>query len=279
MGSNAENWRTLLATASPAARSTIEKTFGENLPPLFECMRDALSRPGPFAAAVLHNGLLIGAVSNPGVLSLAQAIEVAQAAIRIETGLDYKILSHTTSSARNWPYDIPRQEMMRVLQIIDGISDCRRLVMPLMKFAKLSQPHLRSKAVKLLARASRNSGWADSILSDPDARVRSNMIEGLVEHLGKNAIPMLKNAARDPHHRVAVTALLELARMGDAQSREALEKMSAESKDPHKRAAAWALRRLAKTRPACGDGPTASGGPLCRSGSVSDLRTDHERAP
>ncbi len=241
---NAEKWKSLLEAVSPAARVAMEKAFGSKLPPLFEWLRDTVSRPCPAAAALLHNGLVVSAISNPGVLSLNQAIELAQAASRIETGLDYKILSKVTGADRDWPRDIPRQQMMRVLQVIDATSDCQRLILPLMKFARLGQPHLRSKAVKLLARASRNPGWANAILGDPDPRVRSNLIEGLAGHLGNRAAAMLQSAARDPHHRVSVTALLQLARLGDSPSQERLQAMSAAGDDLHKRAAAWALRKL-----------------------------------
>jgi|SRR5579883_70168 hypothetical protein len=216
---------------------------------------EGVSRPGPVAAALLQNGLVVSAISNPGVLSLNQAIELAQAASRLETGLDYKILSNTTNSSRNWPYDIPRREMMRVLQVIDATSDCQRLIILLMKFVRLGQPHLRSKAVKLLARASRNPVWADSILSDPDPRVRSNLIERLAEHLGTTAMSMLRSAAQDPHHRVAATALLQLARSGDSPSHERLQAMSADGDDLQKRAAAWALAKLAQSAQAATDGP------------------------
>lgn len=203
------------------------------------------AKPGPLAAALLQNRTLISAFSDPSQLSLEQAIRLAQAAARFDHGLDHKILSNITNSARNWPHEVPRQEMMRALKVIEAISDCQRLMIPLMKFARLPQKHLRSKAVKLLARGSRNPGWADSILNDPDPRVRSNLIEGLSEQLGEKATPLLRRAARDPHHRVSITALLALARIGDRGSRETLEKMAAGSEDAHRRAAVWALRRLA----------------------------------
>jgi len=191
----------------------------------------------------------VSAIAHPALLTLADAIRLANAAAPLDNLLDLKILSNMTNSPRNWPHDIPRGEMMRALQVIDTISDCRRLAIPLAKFLKLPNRYLRSKAVKLVARASRNPGWADSILYDTDARVRANMIEGLAEQIGKTAEPLLRKAARDWHHRVATTALLELARWGDSSCRESLERMLSEGDEPHRRAAAWALDQLAKTTP------------------------------
>lgn len=218
--------------------------LGKNPPPVLDFLLNLLEsrdKPGALITALLENGVVATAISNPAVMSLDQAIRLARAAMRLDRRLDIKILRHLTGR----PHDAPSQEMMRALKVIEAISDCRCLVIPLMKFVKLPQRHLRSKAVKLLARASRNGGWADSILNDSDPRVRSNLIEGVVEQLGQKAIPLLRKAATDSHHRVAITSLLALARFGDEPSRHILETMAVESSDWHQRAAAWALRQLA----------------------------------
>jgi HEAT repeats len=255
--SNSEVWSAFLAGASPAARLCVEKLSAEKkpadeTPPFLDYALEVFeagdpARPGPLASALVQSELVIGAISDPAQLSLDQAIRLARAAGRFDHAIDYKILSSTTSSAHNWPDDVPRHELMRMLKVIEAISDCQRLVLPLMKLAKTPQRHLRSKAVKLMARASRNAGWADSILNDPDPRVRSNLIEGVTEQFGEKARPILRKAARDPHHRVSITALLALTRIGDQESREILEKMAIESDDPHRRAAEWALRTLAQS--------------------------------
>lgn len=249
MSANAQTWTTFLSATPASARQPIETAIGSDPPPLFDFLISAVEaspKPAALAFTLLDSGAIMRAISDPSLLSLPQAIQLAQAAARLDESLDHKILSDITSSAHNWPHDIPRQQTMRVLQVIDAISDCRRLVIPLMKFLKLPHRHLRSKAVKLLARACHNAAWADSVLNDADPRVRSNLVEGLAHRLGKSAIPLLKKAANDPHHRVAITALLALTRLGDADSRGLLEKLAAEDHPERKRAAVWALERLAK---------------------------------
>jgi len=249
MSANAQTWTAFLSATPASARQPIEIAIGSDPPPVFDFLLGAVEgspKPGPLALTLLDSGALVRAISDPSLLSLPQAIQLARAAARLDEALDHKILSDITSPAHNWPHDLHRQQTMRVLQVIDAISDCRRLVIPLMKFLKLPHRHLRSKAVKLLARACHNATWADSVLNDADPRVRSNLVEGLAAGLGNNAIPLLKKAANDPHHRVAVTALLALARLGEADSRALLEKLAAQDHPERKRAAAWALERLAQ---------------------------------
>jgi HEAT repeat protein len=165
-----------------------------------------------------------------------------KAADRVERTLDMKILQLAGAS------DDPRR-VMRALELVDAISDCRRLVIPLLKFAKAPDANTRSKAIKLMARASQNGAWLESILNDRDPRVRSNLIEGLFAQLGSECTPLLKRAVRDPHHRVSTTALLCLARLGDASSREQLEQLTGDERDLHARAAMWALKQLESATP------------------------------
>jgi len=246
-------WTVVLAALPDFARSRVERSVGPNPPSFLEFVMAAFesaessAKPGPLAPVLLESGVVEAAISNPSLLPLEDALRLARAATRLDSRLDYKILATLTGSHRTWPDDVPVLEIMRVLEVVDGISDCRRLAMPLMKFVSLPYRRVRSKAVKLLARASSNAVWADSILHDIDPRVRSNLVEGIARQLGKKADVLLRKAAQDPHHRVAVTSLLALSRLGDVPSREALEKMAIEGSELQRNAAAWALGQLAAT--------------------------------
>jgi len=250
IGSNTELWNLALAAISPAARRCIEKSIDPaKLPPFQEFLLNAIEtdaaagKAGPLSALLL-GGVVAAAIVDPSLLSLDDALRLARAAMRIDDGVDYKILTHVARPSREWPSGVPNAEIMRVLIVIDAISDCERLGLPLMKFARLNQPHLRSKAVKLLARATQNPRWAESILKDPNPRVRANVIDEIAAQLDAKAEPLLRRAARDPHPRVATAAMLGLCRLGDKSSRESLENLAAHGDDAHRRAAAWALGQL-----------------------------------
>ncbi len=249
--SNDEIWQALLGGLSRYARTRVEALLGPGeIPPFFPFVVEAVEkdaaagRPGPVSAPLMESGLVAGAVSGPQILALPDAVRLARAAAKLDDRLDDKLMTRLTGPPRAWPAGVPETEIAHVLEVIDEISDCRRLVMPLMKFLKLPQKQLRSKAAKLIARASRNADWAETVLKDADPRVRANLIDGIALQDGPQIEVLLREAATDPHHRVAVTALLGLCQRGDQSSCEQIRRLALEGDDAHRAAAVWALRQL-----------------------------------
>jgi hypothetical protein len=228
----------------------VKTLIGSDEPPPFlafvmEAIEKDVSRGrvGP-ASAPLMDGLVIHAISTPAILSLPEAIQLDLAASKLDDSIDLKLLNRLTGPSRNWPTGVPDSETTRVLEVLDETSDCRRLVLPLMKFLKLPNPRQRSKVVKLIARASQNPGWAELLLADPDPRIRSNLIDGLLLQQGPQIESLLRKAAQDPHHRVAITSLLGLCQRNDKSSCEQLRALAADGHGAHRRAAQWALSKL-----------------------------------
>jgi hypothetical protein len=254
--SNAEIWSILLEAVSSQARPRIEILFvpKDVQPPFLSFVLEAVERDAaighvsPASGPLMDSGLVIHALSEPPFLELADAIRLAKAAVKLDYRLDDKLLNRLTGSSR-WPAGVPKAECVRVLEIIDAISDCQRLVLPLMRFLKLPPHQLRSKAVKLIARARRNPGWAESILADPDPRVRSNLIDGLAQQRGEQIDILLRKGAADPHHRVSIAALLQLCQRGDQPSCEKIRRLAREGDPPNRRAAEWALTKIDSPNP------------------------------
>ena len=255
--SSDEIWQPLLDGLSRYARDRVEALLGSGqvlgageLPPFFPFVVDAIEkdgaagRPGVLSASLMDTGLVARAVSDPHILALPDAVRLARAAARLDNRLDDKLMTRLTGSTRVWPGGVPEIEIAHVLEVIDQISDCRRLVMPLMKFLKLPQKQLRSKAAKLIARASQNAGWAETVLKDSDPRVRANLIDGIAFQNGPQIDILLRHAAQDPNHRVAVTALLGLCQRGDQSSCDRIRRLPLEGDAAHRTAAEWALRQL-----------------------------------
>ena len=239
-----ESWTSVLALAPHTAKGRLraivpddqEIPFLEFALKLAEC--GAAAEPTGRALSILmETGVIIRTITDPALSGPAEALRLARACMRLDRGLDVKILQSIAAATE-------LATVMRALELIDAISDCRRLVMPLLKFARIADARIRSKAVKLMARASQNGAWLESILVDPDPRVRANMIEGLWAQLGPAVEPLLRRAARDSHHRVATTALLCLAKLGDQASLKRLEELTGDGREMHARAASWALAKL-----------------------------------
>ncbi|MBZ5605771.1 MAG: HEAT repeat domain-containing protein [Acidobacteriia bacterium] len=248
-----ETWRAVEGLLPPGGRLRLKplehKAAGASF---VEFARAALEgdvaagKMGALSVALLESDAVLRALSEPSLSSLEEAAALARAAVRLDERIDARLLTSLTAASVDWPRDVPMARAGRALEMIDLISDCRRLVMPLIKFTKIPDPKIRSKAVKLIARASQNGGWVESVLSDPDPRVRSNLIEGLVRQMGRGAEQLLRRAARDAHHRVSTTSLLALAQFGDEPAREELQKLAADPREMHRRAAEWALGKLAE---------------------------------
>jgi hypothetical protein len=255
--SNENVWKELLHDLPPYARARVEALFpsGE-VPPFLEFIVETVEKDAasgarkPASTPLMDTGVLAHALSDPEILTLPDAVRLARAAAKLDRRIDEKLLNRLTGSSRKWPDQVPESETARVLEVIDEVSDCRRLVMPLMKFLKLPQKHLRSKVVKLIARASQNSDWAEVLLTDTDPRVRANLIDGLAVQSGHQIDLLLRAAAKDPHHRVAMTALLGLCQRGDESSCAEIRRLALEGDASHRVAAAWALRRLERVRAA-----------------------------
>jgi hypothetical protein len=254
--SNAEIWSILLEAVSPQARTRIESLFvpKEVQPPFLSFVLEAVEKDAaighvsPASGPLMDSGLVIHALSEPPIFEIADAVRLAKAAVKLDYRLDDKLLNRLTASPR-WPAGVPKAESVRVLEVIDAISDCQRLVLPLMKFLTLPPHQLRSKAVKLIARARRNPGWAESILADSDPRVRSNLIDGLAQQRGAQIDILLRKGAADPHHRVSMAALLQLCQRGDEPSCEKIRRLAREGDPPNRRAAEWALSKIEPPNP------------------------------
>jgi len=244
-----DSWNAVLAITPPVARARIGDlcpvdSAGSFLDFAIEAADSdaAAGKSGPASALLLETGVAVQFITKPDLCPLEKAAKLAGAWSRFEATLDVKIIHAVAGS-------VEPDRVMRALELIDAISNCRRLVIPLLKFARASDTRIRSKALKLMARASQNGAWMDSILSDKDPRVRSNVIEGLFAQMGKDAEPLLRRAAKDPHHRVCTTALLCLAQLGDASSRSKLEDLTGDGREMHARAANWAPAKLNEPNP------------------------------
>jgi hypothetical protein len=248
---NDATWRSLLGDLTPYNRARLEERFAaDGFPPFFAYVIEAVEKDAEIGrispvTSPLMESVVPNALSTPSILSLPEAIRLGKAAAKLDDHLDAKLLNRLTDQQRKRSAELPEVEVSRVLEVIGEISDCRRLVMPLAKFLKLPQQHLRSKVVKLIARASQNPDWAETLLADADPRVRSNLIDGISLQSGAQIDSLLRKAATDPHHRVATTALLELWRRGDEASGVEIRKLEAEGSPAHRRAAEWALRQIA----------------------------------
>jgi HEAT repeat protein len=132
--------------------------------------------------------------------------------------------------------------LLRLLEIIEAL-DCGQHILKA-RPVLLAHPdlHVRSKATLIIARASRNADWILRQLLEPDARVQANAVEAVWGIDTPEIRKVFSAAARSPHNRVAMNALVGLYRQGDVTSiARILAAAEHEYSEPFRASARWAM--------------------------------------
>ncbi len=206
------------------------------------------SSAGPGAAHLMEllwsNPVLVGSLIEPELLPLSSAIAIAKRWMPFDSLLDIKLLHLGFPSDDTAVRSIDIVRAKRVLAIINELPACRHILLPLVNLLHSPDPKVRSKAASLYGRASRNPDWVRKRLGETDARVRANAVESLWGTDSASARTVLREAARDHHHRVAANALIGLHHMGGYDVAASLHKMAHGSEPMGRAAAAFAMGQI-----------------------------------
>jgi hypothetical protein len=193
-----------------------------------------------------ENPVLGASLLDPVLLPLNAAIGFAKRWSEFDPMLDIKLLhlGFPTDGAAVRDGDIVRAK--RVLALVTEMPAQRHILFPLVNLLRSPDPQVRSKAATLYGRTSHNAEWVRGRLEESDPRVRANAVESLWGERSEAALAVLKEAARDRHHRVAANALIGLAQLDAREVSASLKKMVV-SEDPLARsAAAFAMGRIGR---------------------------------
>ena len=132
------------------------------------------------------------------------------------------------------------------MDILSQISDGTRILPWLMRLLHHSNPYLRSKAVLLVGRASRNiKPEVRKGLTESDVRVRANAVEALGGLDTQEVRELLRSALRDGNNRVVGNAMLSLYRLGDRTVVPDLVEMAGHASAAFRATAAWVIGETA----------------------------------
>ncbi|MBS1823810.1 MAG: HEAT repeat domain-containing protein [Acidobacteria bacterium] len=207
-------------------------------------LKSGMSGPGAdfLNGLMLENDLLVTALADPHAFTLQSATTLARNLYRMDPQLDARMLKLVLKDDALDRDEIDLDALERVLEVIDAVSDGKRLVPLLMKLQRHEDARIRSKVALLLVRSHRNADWFAQQLNNEDPRIRANAIEGLLEtQPGEKELSLLWNAANDHHHRVATTALLVLIKNGHAKASTQLSFLASSTSELTRAAAAWAM--------------------------------------
>src|SRR5258708_7652763 len=167
---------------------------------------------------LLDSQIALRAICRPAVLSEEQAWDLVQSALVFDPLFGGKLVRHLLEG-RLWPGEVPLEEIMRVLSILENIPDIGRITMTLLKFIRYPNNRVHSKVAKILGHHLDNTPVLLELLRHPDARVRANLVEGIgYRKSTAGCAQYLDEAAKDQNHRVSSMALAIKARDGHAVS-------------------------------------------------------------
>jgi hypothetical protein len=242
-----DSWTAVVSESSAASIEKLGKLIDFSSPPPFfqfavhqwELRQDGT--PGPWDL-LMDGQIILRAVGHPAVLSLKEAVALTGYAMQCDSLFDTKLLRRLLAH-RLWPEEVPADEVMRTLEVLETLPEPHRLSMTLLKFSKFPDRRVQSKVAKILGRCVDSIDVMDELFQNPDGRVRANLLEGLGRRDNFDAfLHIVEKATRDQHTRVSSLALALRARAGHSGST-ALIRMRANSKmTPIRKSAEFAQR-------------------------------------
>jgi hypothetical protein len=243
------------AARNPMAARAVAEQWRKHEPlPFLNAVREALLNSQDEGAnnlvcSLVDADTLVRALQDPRVFSREEAIELARALAPYAPDLDLRLAKRFSGERTFGDDTLGLESIQRTLDLIT-VVDCRERILPfLVRACRTPDRKAVSKVARLAGRCAWGRGLVLALLEAEDPRVRANAVEGLWEaaHDGEKA-KLLWRAADDPHHRVAVNALVGLAQMGNAEAVERLIALTADRSAEVRAAAAWGLGELGEPR-------------------------------
>lgn len=182
-------------------------------------------------------------------LTAGQAADLAKVAVRLNPVIDVAMARKLVTlgrelaeSAGSGESDLQVRNVDRMMEVVSEICHRPRVLTSLTRLLRHSNPHVRSKAVKLVGRVGGGDvNWVRSRLAEPDPRIRANAVESLWGIDSQEVRELLQRAAQDAHNRVAGNALLALYRLGDNSVIPQLLQMTEHQSALFRATAAWVM--------------------------------------
>jgi len=150
-----------------------------------------------------------------------------------ERGLDLKIAPFLQSEDNSI--------VMHSLELLEVIAESKQIVPLLFGLISSDNPRIQSKAALIIQKLDSEQAYTRRLLQHPDARVRANALQGIVDRANDQGGEFLLQGLADTDHRVRTLAAVGLSRLGDPQGLQTLFRMLRHPKPIERRSAAWGL--------------------------------------
>jgi HEAT repeat protein len=201
----------------------------------------------PIVKLLSANGLLLEAVCDRA-LSREQAHALARIAFRLDARADCHLARSLADSQTNEDA-VSVSDVPRLLEVLCEEGDPARMMTSMLRLLRHSDPHVRTRAAKVVGRGSKSPKWVRQRLMDADPRMRANAVESLWSVDTAAARGLLRFAAREGgHNRVVANALLGLYYLGETPALAALATMATSECAMARSSAAWAMGETGDVR-------------------------------
>jgi HEAT repeat protein len=181
---------------------------------------------------------------DPSAISLEAELALMPALLELDPQIDVKLARRLCSNPNG---GIPEPVALRALALLETFPQNARLLPALIRILRDQNQRVRSKAALVIGRLTRPN-VVEEMLSEPDPRVRANVIEALWGMDSPRAREALRQACDDVNNRVVGNALLGLYRLGDTYAIPRIEQMAGDSRPEFRTTAAWLMERIGSPR-------------------------------
>jgi hypothetical protein len=183
-------------------------------------------------------------ICDPKVGTLPDAIRRAR--LRKEQSLCFELKLATYLQAQCLADHIHLPSILRGMEVLDTITDERRLLGILRYFLRSRVPQIVSKSVLLLGRRCHRLDWVRHVMAEGDDRIRANLIESLWGRREPAEIgEILKDAVNDHHHRVSANAIYGLFTCGHKGYQPGIDQLISNKNPAFRHAAVWVIKSIA----------------------------------
>lgn len=236
-----------------AARSLAEHWTAVDPLGFFGAIVHALQRPGEDAdierlRSLVTADLLLAALLEADRYSERDAGELIRELKASVPDLDLRLARQAFGGDGDDSRSVSAARAHRALALLGALSPGERVLPFLSRACRIGDQRVSSQVARLAGRY-RARGLLVRLLEDPDPRVRANAVESLAgaRHVSDRR-ELLWRASGDEHHRVAVNALVALARQGEQDALERLEALARHPTPEFRAAAAWGMGELGDPR-------------------------------
>jgi hypothetical protein len=191
---------------------------------------------------LVTNELLLPALCDPS-LDREGALALARAALRADSMADMALAKALVNRAPETVADPGR-----LMDILEEISDGARILPALLRLLRHANPHVRSKAVRMIGLGSRGVRWFERRLAGEDPRVRADAIEAMWGLESPEGRALMQGAMRDPNNRVAGNAILGLYMIGDCSTIPEMLRLAVSDVAFSRSTAAWLMGETGNPR-------------------------------